>query len=146
MIKVSTGLRDAMMATGSFKSVMDNCVMRLYSGTVPATADAALGSAALVCPVTDDATAGGLDFGSAAVDGVLSKDAAQIWRGLNVATATPTFYRLETSVDDGTASTTQSRVQGTVGLAGADLNLSSTALISGASQSIDFYSVALPTA
>ncbi|MNY26269.1 hypothetical protein D3C86_1601070 [compost metagenome] len=48
------------------------------------------------------------------------------------------------SADDGTASTAAVRIQGTVGLAGADMNLSSVALVSGATQSLNFYSVAMP--
>ena len=145
-IKTSTGLRNAMMATGSFRTVMNECVMNIYAGSIPATSDASLGGATLLCTVTNDATATGLTFEATATDGALTKTVAEVWRGVNVASGAATFYRLETAADDGLASTTQSRVQGVIGVAGADLNLSSTSLISAASQTIDFYAIALPSA
>lgn len=143
--KVSTGLRNAMLVTDSFKGLMDNCKLRIYAGTVPATADAALGGATLLCEVSDDATGDGLIFDASASAGVVTKDGSQIWRGVNVATGVATFYRLEEDTDDGTLSTTALRVQGTVAVAGGGLNLSSVSLVATASQSINFYSLALPT-
>lgn len=145
-VKTSTGLRNGMLVTDSFKGIMDGCVLKLYGGTVPADADAAIGGATLLCTITQDATATGLLFDTAAVAGVISKDPAQIWRGVNAASGTTTFYRLELVGDAGAASTTAPRVQGTVGTLGADLNLSSVALVASASQTIDFFSMALPTA
>lgn len=145
-VKTSTGLRNGMLVTGSFKGIMDGCVLKLYGGTVPADADAAIGGATLLCTITQDATATGLLFDTAAVAGVVSKDPAQIWRGVNAVSGTSTFYRLELTGDAGDASTTAARVQGTVGTLGADLNLSSVALVAAASQTIDFFSMALPSA
>lgn len=144
--KLSTGLRNAMLATGSFKATMEPAQLKIYSGAVPADADASVGSATLLTTITEDATGTGLDFDVAAVAGVLAKDPAQIWRGVNVAGGAATFFRLVAAGDDGTSSTTQPRAQGTVGAAGADLNLSNPTLISGASQTIDAFNVALPTA
>ena len=37
-IKSSTGLRNHMMAVGSFKNAMDGCVLRIYGGARPASA------------------------------------------------------------------------------------------------------------
>ena len=71
--------------------------------------------------------------------------ASIVWSGVNVATGTATFYRHVGAADDGTLSTTQPRIQGTVGTVGAELNLSSTSLTTGATQTIDYYSIALPT-
>lgn len=145
-IKTSTGLRDYLLATGAFKTGMDGGFLKLYGGTVPSTADAALGGATLLCTLTESGdTITGLTFDSPAVSGVLSKAAAEVWSGLNVATDTVTFYRFVTPSDDGTLSTTQRRVQGTVGLVNADLIISDTGLTSGAPQLIDGYVVALPT-
>ena len=44
-LKASTGLRNAMMTTGSLKSRLDLGFIKIYAGTVPATADDTLGSA-----------------------------------------------------------------------------------------------------
>jgi hypothetical protein len=144
-VKFSTGLRNDMLVTDSFKGLMDDSHLLIYAGTEPATADAAIGGATLLCTVSDDATGDGLTFAAAAAAGVLTKTVSQIWRGVNVATGTAAFYRIQGQADDGSSSTTNPRIQGNVGLAGADLNLSSVSLVSAASQTIDNYTVALPT-
>lgn len=146
-IKLSTGLRNAILVSGSLKSLLDGKVMKLYAGTPPATADSALGGATLLCTISQDATATALTFDGAPVNGVLFKTPAQIWRGVNAAAGTATFYRLCAAAEAGDASSTEQRVQGSVAAGGGgDLNLSSVALLAGASQGIDFYSIELPTA
>ena len=99
----------------------------------------------LLCTVSLDSTATGVNFDTAAAKGVLSKAPDQVWSGVNSNTGTPTWYRHVTSADDGTESTTAYRIQGTVGVAGEDLNLSSNTLTAGATQTIDYYSIAWPT-
>jgi hypothetical protein len=143
-IKASTGLRDAMLDTAAFRTVMNLCFLDIYAGTVPADADAAIGAATLLCTISNNSGVTGLTFAASASGGIITKTLAEVWSGVNVATGTASFYRLRTAADDGTASTTQERVQGTVGVAGADLNLSSTSLVSAATQTIDAYNIALP--
>lgn len=143
--KYSNGLRNAMLVTDPFRTLMNLSVLKIYAGTEPATADAALGGATLLCTVTNNGTATGLTFETSATDGVVTKTVAEVWRGTNAASGTATFCRLVTSSDDGLASTSQYRVQGTVGVVGAQLNLSSTSLVASATQDIDFFAVALPT-
>jgi len=145
-VKTSTGLRNGMLVTDSFKGLMDGCFLKIYAGTVPADADAAIGGATLLCTISNNSGVTGLTFDATAIGGVVSKTPAEIWSGNNVAAGTASFYRLETPGDTGAASTTLERVQGTVGLLGADLNLSSVALASGAPQAIDYFTMALPTA
>ena len=88
-----------------------------------------------------------VDFGAAGTvaNGTLQKNASETWQGTNVASGTATFFRHVASGDDGTASTTQARMQGTVDVAGADLNLTNPSLVSGAPQAVDYYSFNLPT-
>lgn len=144
--KLSTGLRNSMLNTTGLKSALAPMQMRLYSGTVPADADASIGAAVLLCTITDDAGADELDFDTAPSAGVLAKAPAQIWRGVNAASGLCSFYRLVEETDAGGSSTTAPRIQGTVAAAGADLNLSNPTLTAAASQTIDYYTVALPTA
>jgi hypothetical protein len=144
-IKSSTGLRNGMLVIDSFKGLMDGSHLLIYAGTEPATADAAISGATLLCIVSDDATGTGLTFAATASAGVLTKTVSQIWRGVNVATGTAAFFRIQGQSDDGSASTTNPRIQGNIALAGGDINLSSLSLVSAASQSIDNYTVALPT-
>lgn len=144
-IQASTGLRNHMLANGSLSSAINGGRINIYSGTPPITADAAV-AGTLLCSISLNSTATGIDMDTAASNGVLSKAPAQVWSGVNVATGTATWYRHVGAMDDGTASATAPRLQGDVALSGADLNISNTALTAGATQTVDFYSVALPTA
>ncbi len=143
--KVSTGLRNKVLDTSSLKMALANGFIKIYGGTVPASADAALdGSNALLCTISVSSSGTGLTFDNA-VQGVLPKTEEEIWSGVNALTGGATFYRHVAPGDDGALSTTQARLQGAVGLAGAELNLSSTQLVAGATQTVDYYVVALPT-
>ena len=141
-LKSSTGLKNQILTSNPLSGILGGGVIKIYGGTVPADADAAE-SATLLCTVTDDAGAGGLIFEASAVDGVIQKLSTQIWRGVNSASGVATHYRFVSTADTGVASTTEARLQGTVGLIGADLNLSNTTLTSGASQTIDYYAATL---
>lgn len=143
-IKTSTGLRNSMLDTAPFKTTMALCFLDLYAGPVPAAADDAPTGATKLCRVTLNSTATGLSWSAAAAAGVLAK-AAEIWSGVNLATGVATFYRLVAAGDTAASSTTEKRVQGSIGLAGADMNLTNTSLTSGLTQTIDFFVVSLPT-
>ena len=144
-IKASTGLRNHMLGSGSLKSALDGGRINIYAGAAPSSADGAVGAATLLCSVSLNSTATGIDMDAAAASGVLSKAPGQVWSGVNVASGTAAWYRHVGPDDDGTLSTTAPRLQGDVALSGADLNISNTSLTSGATQTVDFYSVALPT-
>ena len=144
-LKTSTGLRNGVLSGGSLKSRLDGGRINIYAGTPPATADDAVGGATLLCAITLNSTGTGINFDTAAAGGVLQKAPGEVWSGVNAATGTAAWYRHVAAGDDGTLSTTASRVQGLIGVAGADLNLSSVSLTSDATQSIDFYSLAWPT-
>lgn len=141
-LKVSTGLRDGMLVTGSARSLVNGKVVKIFGGTVPATADAALGSATLLCTVSVDGDGTGITFEATLVDGALVKTASETWEGVNAATGTATFWRIETAADDGTLSTSAVRVQGTFG--GSSGLLSNPSLTAAAPQTIDNAVLALP--
>lgn len=145
MAKQSTGLRNYMLDTGSFKAAMDGGFVKIYAGTIPSSANDSLGGATLLCTISNNSTATGLTVEAVAADGVITKTIAEVWSGVNVATGTASFFRFVTAADDGTLSTTQRRWQGTVGIAGHDMNISDTALVSAAPQLIDYATFALPT-
>ena len=144
-LKTSTGLRNGALATGSVKSLLDGGRINIYAGTPPATADDAVGGATLLCAITLNSTGAGINLDSAASGGVLQKAPGEVWSGANVTSGVAAWYRHVAAGDDGTLSTTAPRVQGLVGVAGADLNLSSVSLTAGATQTIDYYSLAWPT-
>jgi len=144
-LKTSTGLRDKLLVTGSLRTIFAAGFVRIYSGTVPATADDAVTSGNLLCTITINDTGVGVNFETTASGGVLSKLATETWKGTNAATGIATFFRHVTASDTGVTSTTEARMQGLISTAGAELNFSSTGLTANAVQTIDYYSVALPT-
>ena len=144
-LTVSTGLRNYMLATGAFKTAMDLGFLRLYEGTVPANSEAALGGAGLLCQLTVDGMGTGLTWESPAVSGIISKAVAETWQGQNGDSGTATFFRFVQPADTGGAAPAELRIQGVVGLVGAELNLSSVTLTIGAIQTVNHFNVALPT-
>jgi len=143
--KFSTGLRNGMMGASGFKALMDNCFVDIYQGTEPATADAALGGATLLCRLTvsGDGTTG-LTFGTP-TGAVLSKASAEAWSGTASNTGVGSFFRVVKTGDTGDLSASALRVQGSVGTLGADMNLSNPSFTSGTPFTLNVFNVALPT-
>lgn len=83
----------------------------------------------------------------APVAGVISKEAA-VWSKPAVATGTAAYFRLVRTTDDLDNDTdfTDVRLQGTVSTSGADLNMSSINIVSGATQTIDTFALTCPAA
>jgi hypothetical protein len=142
--KISTGLRNHMLVTGSVKSGMDGGVIKIYAGTEPADADASIGAATLLDTISNNDTGTGINFDATPTSGVLVKAPAEVWSGTCVASGTATFYRFVSLADDGTSSTTFKRMQGTVGVVGADLLVSSTAFVSANLRQINSFSAGMP--
>lgn len=142
-IRMSTGLRNAILASDSIKSVFDaGSEIRIYAGATPATADDGVGSATLLCVIRNGAN--GITFAPTAAGGVLEKNPSETWSGVNVASDVATFYRHVLTADTDAASSSAPRYQGTVATVGADMNLTSASLVAGATQTINFHSVAFP--
>lgn len=143
-LKVSTGLRNKLMDTGSLKSIFAAGFIKIYSGSAPADADAAV-TGTLLVTISISSGGTGINFDTAAASGVLSKAPAETWSGVCTG-GTAGYYRHVAAGDTGVSSTTEARLQGNVATLGSDLNLSSTTLVGAATQTIDFYSVTLPAA
>jgi hypothetical protein len=143
-IQISSGLRDYMLVTGSFKAGLDGGVLRIYSGTPPATADADASGNPVLCVISDNATGGGLHFETAVTAGVLSKSVTETWRGAITQYGIATFFRFVASSDTDGISTTARRVQGTVAVLGGDINFSNTEFVPPNYRVIDSLNVTLP--
>jgi len=149
-LQLSTGLRNGMLNSVGFTTAFNNGTIYIYSGPQPATADTAIqGTLLLQVTLNNGAwTAGvgtnGLQF-DAPVSGVLSKAAAQVWRGLGVAAGTAGWFRLVGNpADAGGASTTLPRLDGTVAISGGDMNLSSLSIVVSAPTTVDVFQFTLP--
>jgi len=143
-IKASTGLRTHMLDSGPLKTALDGGFIRIFSGAIPDSADDSE-TGTLLCIISQSSSGAGLSFAATAANGMLVKESAETWTGVNVAAGEATYYRFVGPNDTGAASVYEARIQGTVGINGSDLNLSSTALALGATQTVDYYSIALPT-
>jgi hypothetical protein len=100
--------------------------VRIYSGTAPADANAALSGNTLLAQLTMSDPAFGAAASGVATASAITQDSSAD------ATGTATFFRLG-SVNSGTFTPV---VQGEVGTSGSDLNLNSTAIQAGAAVSI----------
>jgi hypothetical protein len=145
-LQFSTGLKDAVLDTGSVKSTFDGGFIKIYTGTPPATADAALAGNTELVKYSDSGGAGGLNLDTAAVDGALPKAPAQTWQGTAGNTGTASFFRYWQTGDADGLSTTAVRMQGTVGGAGADLYVASTSFADTTVYTLDLFSIAIPDA
>lgn len=140
-LKLSTGLRNGMLDTSPFKTLLDASRVKIYSGSAPASADDAEGTE--LADIGSDAGDTHCHFLAAAVSGVLSK-AADVWSGVAGATGTASYFRLVVNTDTGVLSTTEIRMQGTVGTSGADINMSSVSIVLGATQTVDTWDLTMP--
>ena len=134
---VTNAVAKAMMDT--FNTKVDSgtaAVINIYSGTPPATADAALSSNDLLAQLTMSTTA----FGAAttANPSVVTANAITADSSAD-STNTATFFRIL----DQSAGTVV--CQGTVGTATADMILNTVAITSGSTVSITAATVSLPT-
>lgn len=131
----STGLRNKLLDTGSWRDIMALCFLNIYSGTRPTSADeVATPGAILLASITvngDGAT--GLSWEASAASGAIQKLQSQVWQEDSIlATGVATWFRIYEATDNpANASTTLARADGTVGVSGSDMNLSTVNLTLG---------------
>jgi hypothetical protein len=111
---------------------LDNGYLRIYDGTRPAGPDTAVGVQVLLAELRFNATAA-----PAAVAGVLTFNAITADAGANN-TGTATWFRALSS------NGTSAQFDGEVGTSGADLNLNTTSIVSGAEVSISSFTYTQP--
>lgn len=142
--RVSQGLRDFLLNTGSLRQALQNGSIRYYTGPEPASADSAA-TGTLLCVIDKDGAGAGFTLDSEVVNGVIAKVPSDVLRGTGLANGVAGYYRHVGAGDTGAASTTEPRLQGRIAQSGAEGNLTNTTIVAGATLNIDEYSVALPT-
>jgi len=141
-VKISTGLRQYLAGTGSLRAAFNGaCRLSIYAGAEVADADVAATGATLLNVIL--ASGNPLEF-EAAVAGVVSKATAQTWGSNNLASGTATWFRLELTTDDRTASTTALRLQGNIGAVVGDMVMTNPVLVSGAPKQIEYFAMTVP--
>lgn len=136
---------------GSLADIFKNGVLKVYSGTQPTTANAAATGTLLATftnnhgAFTPGNPANGLRFGTSS-SGVIAKDANQVWQAIAVSSGTAGWFRLyANAADAGLLSTELPRIDGAIGTSGQQLNMSSTSITSGATYTIDTFTITLAT-
>lgn len=147
-VRLSTGARTALAGTTGFGALFANGVLEVYTGTQPATADAAvtgtlLGTVTLNSGAfTPGVATNGLTFAAAAA-GAVAKSG--VWGFNGIAAGTAGWFRLKgNAVDAGALSTVLPRLDGSIATSGADLNLSNIAIAVGAPSTIDTFTFTIP--
>lgn len=146
-IRLSTGMRNALLLGGSSGGVwgaLTDGFLYLYDGTQPASADTgATGTLLGKVTVGDNGTTG-LEF-EAPSAGVMTKDTDENWQFHGLAAGNVGWFRFSEAADTpGNNSTTAKRIDGLVGTAGADANITNTAVALAAVSTVDAWSFTMP--
>lgn len=144
MIKLSTGLRRALAVGGSLADSLNGGLIRIYSGAIPASADADLGSAVLLNEISAGGDGTPVTFEPTAPLGVLVKSVSENWTGNNIAGGSPTFFRYVLDGDVGDASASAIRFQGTAGVLGSDMFIATLPLVEAQPLSFELFQLAIP--
>lgn len=115
-------------------ALTNNCnsgKLRIYSGSVPATADAALSGNTLLAELTMNATAFGAASGGVLTANAITQDSSAD------ATGTASFFRIYES--DGTTVV----LQGTVGTSGTDMIVATTSFVAAAIVTVSSLTITL---
>jgi hypothetical protein len=136
---------------GSLKDVMKDGKILVYSGSQPSSPDTAVAST-LLLEITSSASAwvagaftSGLEFENDPLAGVMEKAAGETWSGTASASGTAGWFMFVANGTDALGtSTTLPRISGSIGMSGADLNISNTSIVAGRVYTIDEFSFTLP--
>lgn len=141
---ISMAVRNSLLT--QLKTDLDLGKIIIYDDAVamPASAsDAVPVGANVLVEITNNSTTTGLTF-DAPASGILSKSATEIWSGVISLSGTASWYRFVAVGDTGASSTTEARVQGSVGTVAEDLIVANTLFVAAESQKINSYVIALP--
>ena len=145
-VRFSSGLRTKMCdggVGGGIKGALNLGKIAIYSGPQPISADnAATGT--LLGTVTVDGGATGLTFGAAA-NGVLAKTVGENWKFFGLVDGVAGWFRFyPAGGNPANASTSESRIDGSIATSGGDMWISSVSIVNGDPCTIDIFSITLP--
>jgi hypothetical protein len=138
-IRLSTGTRNFILDSGLNTLFDTDGAINIYTGTIPADADADVGAGTLLATLTFSS-----NWIGAASAGVMTL--AAITSDTNVdASGTAAWFRMY-DVSEGVtgSSSTKKRIDGTVGTSGADLNFDTVTFVAGGTAAISSFTITLP--
>jgi len=123
-------------AEDGFRGIMRNCKCNVYTGSQPTDADTAASGTLLYTLTESGDGSTGLTF-DVSVGGVVTKADAETWQGVASNAGTAGWFRFYEDGDTpGSASTTFARLDGACATSGAQMNMSSTSIANGATQTV----------
>lgn len=150
-LRLSDEMRNHMLETGSVETALALGFLMIYSGSQPASAnDGATG--VRLATIANAGGATGLLFGPIVTVGTLPKLAAEVWNGLAIAAGTAGWFRFEeldtdkatTEASADAGGTGDKRLDGSIAVSGADLNMSNVSVASGATQTVTDFNLVMP--
>ncbi|WP_300163413.1 hypothetical protein [Solidesulfovibrio sp.] len=148
-LRLSTGLRNKLLGSEGFKTIMRNGMIRIFPGVQPSGADDAEGATPLLeitlssGGFSPGTSTNGLNFADPA-SGACAKSSSEVWSGVATTTGTAGWFRFYANDRTTGADTANARFDGSVSTSGAQLNMSSTAITAGATTTIDSFTVTMP--
>lgn len=153
-LKLSTGLRDALLNNTGLKDALDGGVIHVFAGTQPAGTDGAdldeSGYTKLLEITLDgntftpgDPSTNGLSF-DAPASGVLSKASGEVWSGEGLAQDVAGWFRFYDKSETTGASTTAIRFDGSIATSGGQLTVSTSTVQIGTPFAVDSLDLTLP--
>jgi hypothetical protein len=127
---------------GTLKEIFDDCFIDIYSGSQPTTADGAPTGTKLAT-FFSDGSAAGLGWDDPA-SGRLPKATAETWSGPGLVDGTAGWFRIRTAADAGGSSTTLPRIDGAIATSGSEMDATSVAVVSAATQTITTFGITIP--
>jgi len=152
MVNLSTGLRAAMLGNIGLAQALEYGAIHLYTGTQPATADDAVPPGVVrIGTITKDgaawvagSTVGGVNVVGTSTLAYVDKESAD-WEAEAEAEGTIGWFRfVGNAADAGAASVSLPRMDGSVGVAGANLNLANINCVVGTPLVITSFRYTLP--
>ncbi len=132
-LRLSTGLRNALLGTNGWKGLMSGGKLTIWTGGQPASADyTETGSKLAELTAT---------FGTAA-DGSITVAAS--WSGTVAVAGIAGWFRLYGTAGTTGSSATEVRLDGNCGVSGADLNFTNSSLRLGAALTCDEFTITEP--
>ena len=147
-VRLSTGLRNNLAGTTGFAATFANGIIEIRTGSQPVHADNAspgtlLGTVTLASGAfTPGSPTNGLTWGAAS-GGYVGKSGT--WSFLGIADGIAGWFRLKGNApDNNLSSVVLPRLDGSVAVSGADLNLSNISIVVGSPVTIDTFSWSQP--
>jgi hypothetical protein len=147
-LRLSTAARNALITSSGLQSLFTRGVIKIYTGTQPASADSAPTGTHIATITTDGITFihgepyGGLEF-TLTAPGRLDKKTGATWRLRGVGSGTAGWFRLyRNSYDPNTTSTSYARIDGDIG---DNLVLSELSINPATNRVVDLFYITLPS-